>query len=121
MQSLARRVQTGTTQALASVRAVEERTLTYLRDWLPTRLLERLFQMTQAIARHILPGAAATAAQFPRPPGSYLAEDRLGTPALAFVRTVCALLALDSSIADEVCPPPSTRAAPRCSCRSVMR
>lgn len=95
-------MQGGATQALVGVRTVDARTLEYLRKWLPARLLERLFQMTQAIARHILPGAAAAAARFPHPPGSHLLPGALGTPALAFVRTVCAVLALDSTVADEV-------------------
>jgi hypothetical protein len=74
----------------------------FLRAWLPSRLLERLFQMAAAIAKHVLPGAAAPEARFPALPGSHLPPDELGRPALAFVRTVCHVLALDASVEDEV-------------------
>eukprot|EP00892_Ulva_mutabilis_P006158 jgi/Ulvmu1/3914/UM018_0137.1 len=94
--------QGGGTQALADTRTADARTLAYLQEWLPSRLLERLFQMAQAIARHILPGAAAAAARFPQRPGSHIPAEQLGTPALAFVRTVCAVLALDATVPDEV-------------------
>lgn len=83
-------------------RDIEAQALEYLRTWLPERLLDRLFQMTQAISKHVLVGAAAPEAQFPQLPGSHLTAEQLGTPALAFVRTVCHVLALDSSIEDEV-------------------
>ena len=83
-------------------RDIEARTLTHLRGWLPSRLLERLFQMTQAISQHVLPGAAAPEAQFPQLPGAHLSPQERGTPALAFVRTVCYVLALDSAVEDEV-------------------
>jgi len=105
-------MQGGATQALVSTRTVDARTLAYLQEWLPSRLLERLFQMTQAIARHILPGATAAAARFPQPPGSHIPPDDLGTPALAFVRTMCAVLALDAAVPDEVRPTPSPRLGP---------
>jgi hypothetical protein len=74
----------------------------FLREWLPSRLLERLFQMTAAISRHVLAGASMPEAAFPRLPGSHLSPQELGTPALAFVRTVCHVLALDTSVELEV-------------------
>jgi hypothetical protein len=92
----------GVSQAIVHHRDAEAKTLEYLQSWLPARLLERLFQMTQAITKHVLVGAAAPEAQFPRLPGSHLSSEQLGTPALAFVRTVCHVLALDSSIESEV-------------------
>ena len=39
---------------------------------------------------------------FPRLAGSHLTDEELGTPALAFVRAVCHLFALDGEVADEV-------------------
>jgi hypothetical protein len=87
---------------LVQNRDIEAQALEYLRTWLPECLLDRLFQMTQAITKHVLVGAAAPEAQFPQLPGSHLTAEQLGTPALAFVRTVCHVLALDTSIEDEV-------------------
>ena len=92
----------GGSQALVQAKDVEGKALEYLRSWLPERLLERLFQMTQAITTHVLVGAVAPEAQFPQLPGSHLSAAQLGTPALAFVRTVCHVLALDASVEDEV-------------------
>lgn len=92
----------GGSQALVQAQDVEAKAAEYLRSWLPERLLERLFQMTQAITTHVLVGAVAPEAQFPQLPGSHLSAAQLGTPALAFVRTVCHVLALDASVEDEV-------------------
>ena len=39
---------------------------------------------------------------FPRLAGSHLGEEALGTPALAFVRAVCHLYALDGAVLEQV-------------------
>lgn len=96
-------VQAGT-QVVAAAQERAARTRDYLAAWLPERLLERLFQMAQAIARHVLAGAAAPEARFPALPGSHLTPAQLGTPALAFVRTVCHVLALDGDQEEVVRP-----------------
>lgn len=86
---------------------LETRMREFLIKWLPERLLDRLFEMTQAIHHRVLPGATNPAFQFARPPGSHLPEGSLGTAALAFVRTICHVLTLDASCQDEVqiiCP-----------------
>lgn len=44
---------------------------------------------------------------FPQRAGSHLTPEELGTPALAFVRSVCAIMALDTRVEDEVGRPPS--------------
>jgi DNA polymerase epsilon subunit 1 len=89
-------------QAAAQARDVQARCTEFLREWLPSNLLERMFQMTAAISRHVLVGASAPEAAFPQLPGSHLSPKELGTPALAFVRTVCHILALDTSVELEV-------------------
>jgi hypothetical protein len=99
----------GGTQAILRASAVESRVSEFLHQWLPEHLLGRLLEMTQNVAKTVLAGSRAPKARFPRPPGSHLPEADLGTPALAFVRTMCHILALDTSVADEV---RHSRAAP---------
>jgi hypothetical protein len=39
---------------------------------------------------------------FPQLAGSHLTAEELGTPALAFVRTLCHFFSLDAAVADQV-------------------
>jgi hypothetical protein len=99
---VARSVQAGGTQVVQQSKAVSAATTAYLRDWLPTQLLERVFRMTREVAARVHVGAPAPEAHFPRVPGSHLTAAQLGSPALAFVRTLCHILALDASVPEEV-------------------
>lgn len=92
----------GGTQGMVRTSTIEARTREFLHKWLPLRLLERLFEMVKTIHHRVLPGSENPAFQFPRPPGSHLPEDSLGTAALAFVRTICHVLGLDNTCQDEV-------------------
>lgn len=92
----------GGSQAIVRNSTIDARMREFLHKWLPVRLLERLFEMTQTIHRRVLPGSENPAFQFPRPPGSHLPAGSLGPAALAFVRTICHVLGLDSTCQDEV-------------------
>ena len=82
--------------------AVEEANSSFLATWLPSFLSDRLFRMTQEVAARVLLGSEAPEANFPRLPGAHLPAKLTGTPALAFVRTLCEVLSLDERVSNEV-------------------
>ena len=92
----------GDANALVQNKDVEGQTLAFLHAWMPASLMDRMMQMTQAIMKYVLVGSAAPESRFPHLPGAHLLPAQRGTPALAFVRTICHVLALDAAVADDV-------------------
>lgn len=68
-------------------------------DWisehLPGKFTEKLLKATKHISMHIGTNDGHDDHQFPIRAGSYLSKNDLGTPALAFVKSICHLYALD--------------------------
>lgn len=114
-------MQAGGTQVQAAGKVVAASTAAYLRDWLPGQLLETVFRMTREVSQRVHVGAAAPEAQFPRLPGSHLTAAQLGSPALAFVRTLCHVLALDASVPDEVRSLPSAPHSQNCALLACVK
>ena len=69
---------------------------------LPTRFTDKLLRAVKYIVMHVSPHDGREDHQFPRLAGSYLTEAEMGTPALSFVRGVCRLYSLDTSLSEEV-------------------
>ena len=88
--------------ALLLGKAADTANAKFLAAWLPAQLLDRLFRMTGEVAARVLLGSAAPEGRFPRLPGAHLPPVLMGTPALAFVRSVCEVLSLDERVQDEV-------------------
>ena len=66
---------------------------------------QRILRLVGEIAKHLGPGTSTRnnpEHQFPTPPGTHLSEELRGTPALAFVKTLCAVLSLDQSVVGPV-------------------
>jgi len=89
-------------QAVAVAHTAEDVQTTYLQKAVPGYFTERLLKLAGEAARSILPSSEHPAHQFPQLAGSYLSKEELGSPALAFVRTICALLSLDLRCMDAV-------------------
>ncbi|KAF5838378.1 hypothetical protein DUNSADRAFT_2987 [Dunaliella salina] len=89
-------------QAAAVAHTAEDVQTTYLQKAVPGYFTERLLKLVGEAARSILPSSEHPAHQFPQLAGSYLSKEELGSPALAFVRTICALLSLDIRCTDAV-------------------
>jgi len=68
-------------------------------DWmsehLPGKFTDKLLKATKHISMHIGTSDGHEDHQFPIRAGSYLSKTDLGTPALAFVKSICHLYALD--------------------------
>jgi DNA polymerase epsilon subunit 1 len=62
---------------------------------LPGKFTEKLLKATKHISMHIATSDGHEDHQFPMRAGSYLSKADLGTPALAFVKSVCHMYALD--------------------------
>ncbi|EFN52544.1 hypothetical protein CHLNCDRAFT_26745 [Chlorella variabilis] len=75
-------------------------------DWLRRELCgdfeNKLLKQTAYVVKNIGAHDGQPGHAFPRLAGSHLTDEELGTPALAFVRAVCHLFALDGEVADEV-------------------
>ncbi|GAX75625.1 hypothetical protein CEUSTIGMA_g3069.t1 [Chlamydomonas eustigma] len=81
---------------------LEEVQSRYLQSQLMSRFTERLLQLVAQVNR-VAPGYSELREhQFPQRAGSHLTKEELGTPALAYVRTICHLMALDARVTDAV-------------------
>jgi DNA polymerase epsilon subunit 1 len=76
--------------------------LEYLRKELGGHWGEKLLNKVQQIAARAPTGSSHPDCQFPQLAGSHLTPEELGSPALAFVKTLCYLMGLDQELADEV-------------------
>lgn len=74
----------------------------YLSNNLPSKMTEKLLKATKQIFMHIGSKDGNPSHDFPRQAGSHLEPSELGTPALAFVKSVCQLYALDKTHKDSV-------------------
>ncbi|KAG1663133.1 hypothetical protein FOA52_000655 [Chlamydomonas sp. UWO 241] len=92
----------GGSQAAADSSAAEEAQAAFLTGSLMTRFTERLLEMVTDVLRKVPQGSELPDHRFPRLAGSYLTAEELGSPALAFTRTVCHLLALDARVSEQV-------------------
>lgn len=92
----------GGSQALADARSAEQMQVEWLKEQMAPHFTQKLLRCTRDILKWIGAHDSDSKHQFPILAGSHLCEDELGPPALAFVKTVCAVLALDSAVEDQV-------------------
>lgn len=76
--------------------------MSWLSSALKSTFTEKLLKLVKHIALHIGGHDGRSQHEFPKLAGSYLSPQELGTPALAFVRAVCYMYALDSTVTEEV-------------------
>lgn len=69
---------------------------------MPNFFTAKLLRLVADIQRSVPPGSDRPEHQFPALPGSHLTPEEVGSPALAFVKAACALLALDARCEDAV-------------------
>ena len=83
-----------------AVEASEMRRAAWLGAQVEGYFSQRILRLVGEIQKHLGPGSARAAPQhaFPTPPGAHLSKDLRGGPALAFVKTLCAVLSLDASV-----------------------
>jgi DNA polymerase epsilon subunit 1 len=85
--------------------AAEEERAAWLAGQVEGYFSQRVLRLVGEIQKHLGPGSATRLNPehlFPDPPGAHLSESVRGTPALAFVKTLCAVLGLDTSVAGPV-------------------
>ncbi|CAL8464190.1 g3725 [Coccomyxa elongata] len=92
----------GGSQAVAEARGAAAAQEAWLKANMGAHFSRKLLGVVKRIERHMGPHDGDASHQFPRLAGSYLSEEELGTPALAFVRAVCDALRLDPSVEEEV-------------------
>ena len=81
--------------------AEEERRAAWLGAQVEGYFSQRVLRLAGEIQKHLGPGASARASPqdaFPTPPGAHLPKDLRGSPALAFIKTLCAALSLDTTV-----------------------
>ena len=80
--------------------AAEEERAAWLAGQVEGYFSQRILRLCGEIQKHLGPGSARAAPQhaFPNPPGAHLPKELRGTPALAFIKTLCAVLSLDKSV-----------------------
>lgn len=92
----------GGTQAVNDTKVAEEAQEAFLREWLSGPLTEKLLRKVQDMDRYVTLTSGKEENLYPQLAGSHLTEAELGPPAVCFVRWLCALLAVDQRLADEV-------------------
>ncbi|GLI69098.1 hypothetical protein VaNZ11_013644, partial [Volvox africanus] len=92
--------QGGSTQAAVATAKAEEVQSSFLKALVSEVFTERLLARV-GVWKGITPGCAPEW-EFPQLAGSYLSREELGHPALAFVRVVTHLLALDGRVSEQV-------------------
>jgi len=81
--------------------AEEERRAAWLGAQVEGYFSQRVLRLAGEIQKHLGPGASARASPqdaFPTPPGAHLPKDLRGSPALAFIKTLCAALSVDTTV-----------------------
>ena len=81
--------------------AAEEARAAWLAGQVEGYFSQRVLRLVGEIQKHLGPGSATRnnpEHRFPEPPGAHLCDAIRGTPALAFVKTLCAVLGLDASV-----------------------
>ena len=74
----------------------------FLRAAVNGQLAERLMRHASTIQQQVGAGSDDPRQQFPHRAGSHLTHEELGTPVLAYVKSICAIFELDSRVEDEV-------------------
>lgn len=74
----------------------------WLKEAMPVAFTDKLLRTVKHISLHVGARDGRPDHEFPRLAGSHLTQAELGTPALAFVRAVCHLYALDEEMAEGV-------------------
>eukprot|EP00798_Chlamydomonas_sp_ICE-L_P017969 gene17969-24374_t len=92
----------GGSQAVADAAKAEELQAQHLQGYVLDHFTDRLLKLVADAQRCMVHGSERPEQQFPQLAGSHLTSEELGTPALAFVRTICHVLALDSRVTDAV-------------------
>jgi DNA polymerase epsilon subunit 1 len=85
--------------------AAEEARVAWLAGQIEGYFSQRVLRLVGEIQKHLGPGSATRnnpEHRFPTPPGAHLSDAARGTPALAFVKTLCAVLGLDAAAAGPV-------------------
>jgi DNA polymerase epsilon subunit 1 len=82
------------------VEAAEEERAAWLGGQVEGYFSQRILRLAGEIQKHLGPGSSRAAPQhaFPDPPGAHLSKDLRGSPALAFIKTLCAVLSLDKTV-----------------------
>ncbi|KAF8072990.1 POL2A [Scenedesmus sp. PABB004] len=86
--AVARGATQGGSQAVLDARQGEAVQLEYLRDALAGRWGEKVMTRVSGVLRHVPAGSSHPDCVFPQRAGSHLTEAELGSPALAFVKTL---------------------------------
>ena len=83
---------------------IEENRTIWLEQQIDAHFAPKLLRLAQAIQTRLgIPGPRSPKEhQFPTPPGSHLSTEARGTPALAFVKTVLAVLELDARVSGPI-------------------
>ena len=91
------------TQSIVAVRAqmLESKNTAFLSDLVKGYFTSKMLSITRNIVMHIHVGSGNPDHEFPFLAGSHLDAQSIGSPALAFVRSVCAVFALDDTVRDE--------------------
>eukprot|EP00873_Tetraselmis_striata_P038899 jgi/Tetstr1/459163/TSEL_004609.t1 len=92
----------GGTQAAAESQSKEVLQTDFLRRQVHEVFSPRMMKNVRTIQQQVGAGMDEPRHMFPQRAGSHLTPEELGTPALAFVRSVCAIMALDTRVEDEV-------------------
>ena len=85
--------------------AAEEARVAWLAGQIEGYFSQRILRLVGEIQKHLGPGSATRnnpEHRFPTPPGAHLSDTARGTPALAFVKTLCAVFGLDAAAAGPV-------------------
>jgi len=91
------------TQSIVAAKAtmLKAKNCAFLGDLVRDYFTNKLLGIARDIVMHIHAGSSNPDNDFPFLAGSYLDAASMGSPALAFVRSVCAVFALDDNIRDE--------------------
>ncbi|WIA29248.1 hypothetical protein OEZ86_011756 [Tetradesmus obliquus] len=92
----------GGSQAVLDARQAEQVQLDYLQEAVGGRWGDKVMSRVSGIMRHVPAGSSHPDCVFPQLAGSHLTQAELGSPALAFVRLLGHLLALDPGLGLEV-------------------
>jgi|TARA_B110000967_G_scaffold122316_1_gene124828 DNA polymerase epsilon subunit 1 len=101
----------GVPLAREALALAEEQRAAWLGGQVEGYFSQRILRLVGEIQKHLGPGGGGGGGgnketppehAFPTPPGSHLSDHLRGSPALAFVKTLCAVLSLDQSVVGPV-------------------
>jgi len=100
-ESIAGATQGGSPAARDAAEA-EKAQLDWLKAAVPNHFTEKLLRQVRWILLKVGAHDGNPDHEFPKLPGSHLTEAELGTPALAYVKNICHVFSLDSTVTGEV-------------------